>query len=71
MLSELHPGVQNSDPRCGSFIGVFIERRTPKSRDDTNWTVKGVKFGKAERDNCNTALSIIVERLKREFEISD
>jgi hypothetical protein len=63
--------VQNSDPRCGSFIGVFIERRTPKSRDDTNWTVKGVKFGKAERDNCNTALSIIVERLKREFEISD
>jgi hypothetical protein len=63
--------VRSSDPRCGRFIGVFIERRYPKSRDDTNWIVKGIKFGKAERDNCNTALSIIVERLKREFEISD
>ena len=61
--------VQRSDPRCGPFIGVFIERRTPKSRDDANWAVKGVKFG--ERQNCNAALSVIVERLKREFEISD
>jgi hypothetical protein len=63
--------VKRSNPRCEPFIGVFIERRTPKSRDDTNWAVRGVKFGKAERENCNTALSLIVERLKREFEISD
>jgi hypothetical protein len=63
--------VKSSDPRCEPFIGVFIERRTPKSRDDANWAVKGVKFGKAERQNCNAALSVIVERLKREFEISD
>jgi hypothetical protein len=63
--------VKRSDPRCEPFIGVFIERRTPKSRDDTNWAVRGIKFGKAERENCNTALSVIVERLKREFEISD
>ena len=63
--------VQRSDPRCGPFIGVFIERRTPKSRDDANWAVRGIKFGKAERDNCNAALSVIVERLKQEFEISN
>jgi hypothetical protein len=63
--------VKSSDPRCEPFIGVFIERRTPKSRDDANWAVKGIKFGKAERQNCNAALSVIVERLKREFEISD
>jgi hypothetical protein len=63
--------VKSSDPRCEPFIGVFIERRTPNSRDDANWAVRGVKFGKAERENCNTALSLIVERLKREFEVSD
>jgi hypothetical protein len=63
--------VKRSDPRCESFIGVFIERRAPTSGDDTNWAVRGIKFGKAERENCNTALSVIVERLKREFEISD
>jgi hypothetical protein len=63
--------VKRSNPRCEPFIGVFIERRTPTSGDDTNWAVRGIKFGKAERENCNTALSVIVERLKREFEISD
>jgi hypothetical protein len=63
--------VKRSDPRCEPFVGVFIERHTPKSRDDTNWAVRGIKFGKAERENCNTALSVIIERLKREFEISD
>jgi hypothetical protein len=63
--------VKRSDPRCEYFIGVFIERRAPTSCDDTNWAVRGIKFGKAERENCNTALSVIVERLKREFEISD
>ena len=63
--------VKRSDPRCEPFMGVFIERCTPKLRDDTNWAVRGIKFGKAERENCNTALSVIIERLKREFEISD
>jgi hypothetical protein len=63
--------VKRADPRCEDFIGVFIEHRTPKSRDDTNWAVRGVKFGRAERRNCNAALSVIIERLKREFEISD
>jgi hypothetical protein len=63
--------VKRSDPRCEPFIGVVVERRTPRSRDDTNWGVRGIRFGKAERDNCNAALSVIIERLKREFEISD
>jgi hypothetical protein len=63
--------VRRSDPRCEPFIGVFIERRAPKSRDEANWAVKGIKFGKAKRENCNAALSVIIERLKREFEISD
>jgi hypothetical protein len=63
--------VKRSDPRCEPFIGVVIERRTPKSRDEANWAVRGIKFGKAERQNCNAALSVIVERLKREFEVSD
>ena len=63
--------VKNADPSCENFIGVFIKRAPPKSRSDANWAVRGVKFGKAEREPCNAALSVIVERLKREFEISD
>jgi hypothetical protein len=63
--------VKKSDPRCEPFVGVVVERREPRSRDDTNWAVRGIRFGKAERENCNAALSVIIERLKREFEISD
>ncbi len=63
--------VKRSDPSCEAFIGVFVERSARSSRDEANWDVRGVKFGKVERENCNAALSIIVDRLKREFEIFD
>jgi hypothetical protein len=63
--------VKRSNPGCEAFIGVFVKRSAPKSRDETNWEVRGIKFGKAVRENCNAALSVIVERLKREFEITD
>ena len=69
--SAITTAVKRSDPSCQAFIGVFVERATPKSRTETNWTLKGVKFGNAERACCNAALSVIIERLKREFEISD
>jgi len=63
--------VKGCHPRCEPFIGVFIERFAPKSPEDTNWAVKGIRFGKAERQNCSAALTVIIERLKQEFEISD
>jgi|ERR1700722_1266756 hypothetical protein len=69
--SAIATAVKTSDPSCEAFIGVFVERASPKSRAETNWTLKGIKFGKAEREPCNAALSVIIERLKREFEISD
>jgi hypothetical protein len=62
--------VKRSNPDCELFIGVFVERNAPKSSDETNWAIKGIKFGRAERELCNAALSVIVERMKREFEIS-
>ncbi len=63
--------VKRSNRNCEPFVGVFVERRAPKSPDEPNWAVKGVKFGRAEREQCNAVLSVIIERLKREFEISD
>ena len=63
--------VKRSNPGCEAFIGVIVEHCAPKSSDEANWALRGVKFGKAERENCNAALSVIIDRLKREFEISD
>ena len=63
--------VKSSNASCEPFIGIFVERVPPNSSGETNWAVKGVKFGKSEREQCNSALSVIIDRLKREFEIAD
>lgn len=52
-------------------MGILVERIGRSSSDETNWAVKGVKFGKSEREQCNSELSVIIERLKQEFEIVD
>jgi hypothetical protein len=62
--------VKTFAPNCKPFIGVIVEQSAPSSPDDTNWTVKGIKFGTAEREACSAALSVVVTRLKREFEIA-
>jgi hypothetical protein len=63
--------VKRSSPSCEPFVGILVERIGRSSSDETNWAIKGVKFGKSEREQCNSALSVIIERLKQEFEIVD
>jgi hypothetical protein len=63
--------VKQSNPGCEAFVGVIVERVTQQnSPDDANWAVKGVKFGNSDREQCNSALSIILESLRREFELA-
>jgi hypothetical protein len=61
--------VQQSNPGCEPFVGVIVDRVIQNSTDDANWDVKGVKFGKSDREQCNSALSVIIQRLKSEFEL--
>jgi hypothetical protein len=63
--------VKRSNPNCETFVGVLVERVARSSTGEANWAVKGVKFGKSEREQCNSALTVIIERLRREFEIAD
>jgi hypothetical protein len=41
-----------------------------QARLDADWAIKGVRFGKADRDNCSLALATIVERMQREFSLA-
>ena len=59
--------VQRTAPSCQDFVGVIVQRTTPKSRLDPNWTVQGAKFGKADRKVADEALAAIVKRMQREF----
>jgi CspA family cold shock protein len=63
--------VRASDPQCEGLVGIIVERIVPESPGGANWTVKGVKYGRAERSRCSAALSHCVEEGRLEFEISD
>jgi len=59
------------DPSCEAFVCIIVERAKPNSRLDANWGIRGVKFGKANRDKSNEALTSIVERMQHEFSLSE
>lgn len=63
--------VRRNGPECEGLIGIFVEQVAPILPGAANWTVKGVKYGKAERNRCSAALSNFVNEQLREFEVSD
>jgi hypothetical protein len=67
LQSAITEAVRKADPDCEGFVGVVVRRETPKARLDANWAIRGVRFGKADRDKSSKALTTIVERMQREF----
>ena len=61
--------VKESDPQCGPFVGVLIEHHAPRSREDTNWLIKGIRFGQADRGKCSAALAVVVDKMQGAFEL--
>jgi len=70
--SQLQAAISNTvrdiGPRCKDFIGVIVER-VPATSGGPNWTVRGIKFGHADRSSCSEAVAAIVEKLQAEFEL--
>jgi hypothetical protein len=56
---------------CEGFVGVFVERVNPVLPGEANWTLKGVRFGKSDRELCAAALSACVTEKQLAFELSD
>jgi hypothetical protein len=71
LQSAITNAVKKAEPACEAFVGVIVERTTPKSRFDANWALRGVKFGRADREKANKAVTTIVERMQRDFRLSD
>ena len=57
-------------PGCEDFVGVIIQRITPKSRLDPTWELRGIKFGRSDRKLAREALTPIVERMQQEFRLT-
>jgi hypothetical protein len=70
LQSAITEAVKKADPECEAFAGVIVQRETTKSRHDANWTIKGIRFGRADRDKSSQALVTIVQRMQREFRLA-
>jgi CspA family cold shock protein len=50
---------------------IIVERIVPTTASGANWALKGIKYGKADRDQCSATISTRLEEWQREFELSD
>jgi CspA family cold shock protein len=63
--------VRKGDPECEAFVGVIVELIAPATADGPNWIVKGVRYGKANRDKCGVALDSALREKQRKFVLVD
>jgi hypothetical protein len=68
LQSAITEAVKKAEP---AFVSVIVQHVAPKSRFDANWTLRGVRFGKSDRAKANKAVATVVERMQREFRLSD
>jgi hypothetical protein len=59
-----------ASPGCEAFVGVIVQRITPKSRQDANWEIRAIRFGRMDRQIARRALAPIVERMQQEFRLT-
>jgi hypothetical protein len=55
------------DASCQNFIGVIIETRSTESDLEANWQVKGLRFGKSDRDKARAALNSVLPPMQQQF----
>jgi cold shock CspA family protein len=68
---SLADAVRAVAPECQAFVGVIIERVVPETPGGANWAVKGVRYGRADRDRCEAALGMSLHEKQLEYTLSD
>jgi cold shock CspA family protein len=63
--------VRKGDPECEAFVGVIVEAVSPTTADAPNWALKGVRYGRANRDKCEIALDAALREKQRRFALID
>jgi hypothetical protein len=71
MQAAITGAVKKADPDCEAFVGVIVERKKRSSLVEANWAIRGIKFGRADRNKAGDAVNRIVERMQRDFNLSD
>lgn len=68
---QLTDAVKATHADCEAFVGLIVERIVPASSQDTNWVVKGIRYGTASRELCDAALSNSVAETQLKFTLSN
>jgi hypothetical protein len=69
--SAITDAVKKADPAFEAFVGVVVQRVTPEADSDVNWSIRGVRFGRADREKSREALATVVEWMEREFSLAE
>jgi len=67
----LADAVRSIGPEYQGFVGVIIERLAPQKSNGVNWAIKGVRYGKTDRDRCEAALGMSLREKQLEYVLSD
>lgn len=63
--------IKASGPECESFVAVIVEKMVPAQLGDANWRIKGVKYGRADRERCGPAIAKCERRMQLAFALVD
>ena len=69
--SAISEAVKKTAPGCKDFVAVIVQHRTPKSHLDPNWAIRGVRYGRADKPVADEALATVIERMQREFLLTE
>jgi hypothetical protein len=65
--SAIAAEIKTFDSSCRDFVGVIIEGRSTDSDSEANWQVKGLRFGKSDREKARLALDSVLPQMQQQF----
>ncbi len=68
---RLTEAVRTSHAEFEGFVGLIVERVAAASPGSANWAVRGVKYGRVNRDRSGAVLAHCVDEAQQEFEVTD
>ena len=67
LQSAIATAVRKNSPECEDLVDVVVASAEPKSKSEANWTIRGIKFGKCDREKVATIVAITVAQMQQEF----
>ncbi len=71
MQAAITEAVKKAGPDCEPFVGVIVDRTKRSSLAEANWAIRGIRFGRADRNKASNVVNRIVQRMQCDFNLSN